>query len=267
MSALRKLNDWADRYPLATYICVVVGVAIAMWQIESLRSESQGQNEQTLGSIIAVQIENCQNDRRFREQYRKRGEAEKLLLDLFLSLARRAVAEGKDPEGTSKDFLEKFAPLSREIHIIPVPDCKEVGQRLREVIENTGVTVPPIPELEALTLPPAREGVIDSNGHAPSSQPGPPAGGSPGKGKGGGKPSQPNPPPPIPGVSKPPASPVPQPVPSAPNETGNDQLPNAAPPKAEPPGLLSPTVEGLPEQAQGPVKKVCDVADQIAHLC
>lgn len=232
MNILRKLNDWADRWPLAAYVCVIAGIALALIRIEGARHESQGQNEETLGSIIAVQIQNCRSDHRFREQYKKRGEAEKALIGLFLSLARTNVAAGNDPTGQSQAFLDKFGPLDKELRIIPIPNCRVVGTELREVIENTGVEIPPIPELEKLINPrkhresrqhKSNPTTQNSNGgdanQTPSTahqQPGPRNGGHADAPK---APKKRQPPPPAPApVSPPPPAP---PAPTPPPEPGN----------------------------------------------
>jgi hypothetical protein len=86
----------------------------------------------------------------------------------------------------------------------------------------------------------AQKGVVTSNGHAPSSQPGPPSSG----------PSE------SPSVSTPPVS-----------ESANDSLPEQASSNAEPPGLLTPTTEQLPEPAKPVVEGVCSTVSHAANLC
>ena len=250
---LRKLNRWADEYPLAVYVCLVIGAGVGAWQIEDARDDSQGQNEQTLGSIIAVQIQNCKNDRRFREQYRKRGEAEKALIGLFLQLARRNVAEGKDPTGESQAFLDRFGPLAREIHVIPIPDCREVGKSLREVIQNTGVDIPPIPELEKLVSPSRPGGSNTDSVRSPTpggdalqpgstgrQQPDPPRGGPPRR-RGARAPR--------------PTAPADSPQASAPSGpvTSAIPAPSLLPPQSNGKGTPDP-----PPQAQGPIGSAVD---------
>lgn len=263
MNILRKLNEWADRWPLAAYVCVIAGIAFALFRIEGARHESQGQNEETLGSIIAVQIQNCRSDHRFRDQYKKRGEAEKALIGLFLTLARQNVAEGNDPTGQSQAFIDRFGPLEENLRIIPIPNCRVVGRELREVIENTGVEIPPIPELEKLINPrkhrEARQAHRNPNGgdahQTPSKahqQPGPRNGGQPSKPKPGPVPSAPAAPP----APSPPSGRTPGPPPqsNAPPDAG-------PPPQAKPAAPIREVVESVKGTAEG---AVCSLP---ARLC
>jgi hypothetical protein len=194
---LRRRPTFVDGALGVTALALVVAIGLQIFVLNPKADSTERGLRNAVGAIIAVQIQNCRADHRFREQYKTRGEAEKAILGLFLSLAHKAVREAKDPEGVSRQFIQKFGPLNRRIHIIPVPDCDEVARRLRKVVENTGVKVPPIPDLEALVSPAhlrrsAPEGgdaqQTGSTGHQQPS-PSPSGGGGDGTeaGKGGGK--------------------------------------------------------------------------------
>lgn len=89
---------------------------------------------------------NCRQDRHFRLQYKHRGKleialtkAEVSLLELFLGLAQATVDTGIPPDQVkpSEDFIERFAPLTRElgpllrrVRILSVPRC---GDQRREI--------------------------------------------------------------------------------------------------------------------------------------
>jgi hypothetical protein len=150
---LRRRPTFVDGALGVTALALVVAIGLQIFVLNPKADSTQKGLRSTVGAIIAVQIQNCQADHRFREQYKARGEAEKAILGLFLSLAHKAVREGHDPGDVSRRFIKTFGPLNRRIHIIPVPDCDEVARRLRKVVENTGVKVPPIPALEALVSP------------------------------------------------------------------------------------------------------------------
>lgn len=143
MKKLHDLNNLLKRVPLLAHVVLVLGIAIVFWQVDQTSGKVDTKTNETLGTIIAVQVDNCDNDLRFRKQYKVRGDAEKQLLELFLSLARQQVqALPPGPERqTSEDFITQFSPLTSDIHIIPVPDCKTVEKHLRDVV-GADVSIP-----------------------------------------------------------------------------------------------------------------------------
>lgn len=143
MKKLHDLNDLLKRVPLLAHVVLVLGIAIVFWQVDQTSGKVDTKTNETLGTIIAVQVDNCKNDLTFRKQYKIRGDAEKQLLDLFLSLARQQVQSlppGRDRQ-TSEDFIKQFSPFATDIHIIPVPDCKNVEKHLRDVV-GTDISIP-----------------------------------------------------------------------------------------------------------------------------
>lgn len=146
MRKLHELNDLLKRVPLLAHVILVLGIGITLWQVDQTSGKVDTKTEETLGTIIAVQVDNCQNDLAFRKQYKIRGDAEKQLLDLFLTLARQglsAKATPPDQRKTSEDFIHQFAPLTAKIRLIPVPDCRTVEKHLRAVV-GANVKIPVI---------------------------------------------------------------------------------------------------------------------------
>lgn len=150
--AFATLNDFSRDYPLPIYVFIFVVMAFSFWRVdqnadiaEDARVESRENFNEALGTIVAVQLQNCEDDHRFRRQYRVRGKAEKKLLILFLNLAAQNIAAGKPDSGVSTDFIEEFGPLSERIKIIPLPNCKLAGRRLRQQLGLVGAELPHFP--------------------------------------------------------------------------------------------------------------------------
>lgn len=132
---------------MAAHVVLVVAIAIAFWQADRASQKVDTATSHTLGTLIAVQVGNCKDDRIFREQYRLRGQAEKELLELFVTLARQSLAalpRGSKQRQASEDFIAQFEPFATRIQIIPLPDCQMTEQHLRESIRES-VTVPNFP--------------------------------------------------------------------------------------------------------------------------
>lgn len=132
-----QANELVRRHPLIAHIILVLAVAVTFWQVGQARQQTTTETKKTLGTIIAVQVDNCEKDRAFREQYKIRGEAEKKLLQLFLTLAQqnvRALPPDAKARQTSQQFIDDFGPLTDQIQIIPIPDCAVTEKHLRDSI-------------------------------------------------------------------------------------------------------------------------------------
>lgn len=146
-SYLAKLNVLVRQYPLMAHAVLVLGIAITFWQVSDSREKAREANNGTLGTIIAVQVDNCKNDLIFRKQYKLRGDAEKQLLDLFVNLAKAQVRmlPPDDPQRqVSEDFIKQFSPLTARIQLIPVPNCNLVEKHLHDAI-GPEVPIPSLP--------------------------------------------------------------------------------------------------------------------------
>jgi hypothetical protein len=136
MRKLRELNDLLKRVPLLAHVVLVIGFAITFWQIDQTSGKVDQSTNHILGTLVAVNVNNCNNDLIFRKQYKIRGDAEKRLLDLFLDIGRKQLKTL--PPGPQRDtsaaFIREFAPLDAQIHIIPVPDCAATKQRLKAAL-------------------------------------------------------------------------------------------------------------------------------------
>lgn len=73
---------------------------------------------------------NCEQDRRFRVQYKKRGRAVVVLLQLTVN-NERSIHSPK-----ARSALRKLLPLKRQVHVIPIPSCEEQIDVLRAGIES-----------------------------------------------------------------------------------------------------------------------------------
>lgn len=71
---------------------------------------------------------NCRQDRKFRVQYKRRGEAVVVLLQLLTQQERRA-SKGSERAALA---LKKLRPLTGDIHIIPIPSCHDQISTLRK---------------------------------------------------------------------------------------------------------------------------------------
>jgi hypothetical protein len=118
-------SRWDRRLVIAA---VLIFLASTTWNVAT-RINLQGDTTTSLDSIIQAQERVCLDNHELAAQYKVRGEAEKALFNFFLSLARQSLAESDD--AASKDFLERFGPLARQIHILPLPDCQAQAERLR----------------------------------------------------------------------------------------------------------------------------------------
>jgi hypothetical protein len=106
-------------------VCAIVGVAGFLIGSTYTDRVSRADVDE---AIIAKLRENCQQDQRFRRQYRVRGVAEQKLLTLFLNLAQQELRQGtSDDPATAQRFIETFAPIRERIQIIPIPNCDEIG--------------------------------------------------------------------------------------------------------------------------------------------
>lgn len=88
-------------------------------------------------AIIDVIRRTCEQDHKFRIQYKVRGKAEKKLLALFLELAKANAHNGTNV-GLNEGFIDEFKPLLKRIHIIPPPDCDAQARRLRHGLRVGG---------------------------------------------------------------------------------------------------------------------------------
>ena len=122
----RRLNSRWMNWLLGT--AVVVFLASSAWNVGT-RINTQSSNVSSLDSIIEAQETVCLDNHALASQYRIRGEAEKALFVFFLALARQSLAKGED--NASKDFIERFAPLASQIHILPLPNCRAQAAQLR----------------------------------------------------------------------------------------------------------------------------------------
>jgi hypothetical protein len=139
MRKLRELNDLLKRVPLLAHVVLVIAIAITFWQVDQTSGKVDDSTNHILGTLVAVQVDNCNNDLIFRKQYKIRGDAEKKLLDLFLALGReqlKTLPPGQQRD-TSAAFVKEFAPIDASIHIIPVPDCVQTKRRLRSALGDS----------------------------------------------------------------------------------------------------------------------------------
>jgi hypothetical protein len=109
---------------------VVLFMGSTAWNV-AIRINTQGRTVSSIDSTITALETTCKDNHALSRQYKIRGEAEKALLEFFIPLAREAVNEGKDQTGASQDFINRFAPLAREIQILPLPHCHDQGEQLR----------------------------------------------------------------------------------------------------------------------------------------
>lgn len=144
---IRYLNDHLNGKPVVLFLCLIAGLAAGMakleanridsaHQIEDTRRESEDRSNKAIQALVIVQVANCQNDHRFRVQYKQRGITEKRLVEFFLALA-----EG-NADSTSESFVKKFKPLAENIRIIPVPNCAVAAAVLHEALKSAGIEVP-----------------------------------------------------------------------------------------------------------------------------
>lgn len=146
MNLWERSNAVVRKHPLFIHIILVLGIGITLYANSETSAKVDKSTNNTLGTIVAVQVDNCKNDLIFRKQYKIRGDAEKQLLTLFVSLARSQLAllPPDDPQRkVSEDFIEQFSPLTSRIRVIPVPDCRAVQKHLKEVL-GPDVVVPSI---------------------------------------------------------------------------------------------------------------------------
>lgn len=154
---LERVNEFTRNYPLPIYILIFVVMAFAFWrvdenaaQVAQSRVEARANFNSALGTIVAVQLQNCTADKVFRKQYKVRGKIEKKLLTLFLFLSEQNVAARNADADTSAGFIDEFEPLTRKIQIIPLPKCNQIGDQLRDQLGLVGAT---LPKLDVPTYP------------------------------------------------------------------------------------------------------------------
>jgi hypothetical protein len=110
---------------------VTLFLASTAWNVAT-RISAQTKTVTSIDRVIEVIEEDCLKEGERNRQIKVRGEAEKTLLELFLTLAHQSVTEGKDATGVSQDFIERFGPLTKRIRILPLPDCHKQADQLRD---------------------------------------------------------------------------------------------------------------------------------------
>lgn len=105
-------------------LVVAIYVGSTAWNVAT-RINTQTKTTASLSNVIEALEVNCHRERPRTRQIKFRGEAELALLELFLTLAR------EDSSATSQEFVRRFEPLTRKIHIIPLPDCTAEAEDLR----------------------------------------------------------------------------------------------------------------------------------------
>jgi hypothetical protein len=110
---------------------VTLFLASTAWNVAT-RISAQTKTVTSIDRVIEVIEEDCLKEGERNRQIKVRGEAEKTLLELFLTLAHQRVSEGNDATGVSQDFIERFGPLTKRIRILPLPDCHKQAEQLRD---------------------------------------------------------------------------------------------------------------------------------------
>lgn len=149
------MKKWWQHYAGSVAFAMVLVVAVVGYSLVSDRAgdakdaaddahtaarHAHHLTDESNDAIVRAFRANCQGDRKFRLQYKARGDAEKQLLVLFLELARKQVESGVETQPgqlqTSREFIKKFGPLTSQIHVIPVPQCSDQIQTLRQAIHK-----------------------------------------------------------------------------------------------------------------------------------
>lgn len=137
----RREPSWWQRYAGALAFIAVAILGSVYYSINSGRAEdAQRSAEAAHHSLVQsnkVVVEaariNCQNDRKFRLQYRERGRAVVTLLHVIVDQARdlRRTEALRERVRTQ---LSELRPFLHNIHIIPVPTCESQIANLKSAL-------------------------------------------------------------------------------------------------------------------------------------
>lgn len=133
---------WWQHYAGAIAFGAVLIVAAVGYVLVSNKSSdaTQAANEAKASSASAKQFAsqgfqvvletariNCRQDRKFRVQYKRRGKAVVVLLQIIAQQERRASKGSK----RAALALKKIRPYANDIRIIPIPSCHDQITTLR----------------------------------------------------------------------------------------------------------------------------------------